>query len=50
MYHKKTGEIVFEDANGQWWIQEYSDFDPARSGDTEWIPIVATQIEKPDGF
>lgn len=47
MYHKKTGEVVFEDVNGQWWGVEYNSYDPMRSGDTEWEPVVATKIQTP---
>lgn len=47
MYHKKTGEIVFEDANGQWWTFEYNSYDPSRSADTEWEPVIATKIDQP---
>lgn len=47
MYHKKTGEVVFEDANGQWWIQEYNSYDPSRCADTIWEPVVATKIDNP---
>lgn len=50
MYHKKTGEIIFEDVNGDWFMQEYSDYDPARSGDAEYMPVVVTKIEKPESI
>lgn len=49
MYHKRTGEIVFQDANGQWWQQEYQDFDLERGLGIEkdWQPVVATKIDPP---
>jgi len=50
MFHKKTGEIVFEDVNGQWWLQEYQyQFNDISVGNLgEWLPIVATKIEPPE--
>lgn len=50
MYHKKTGEIVFEDVDGQWWEQQYQDYIPEKGlgNESDWQPVVATQIEKPE--
>lgn len=48
MFHKSTGEIVFEDVNGDWFMQEYNDYNPITSTEDEWMPVVATKIEKPN--
>jgi len=47
MFHKKTGEIIFEDINGQWWVQEYQFNDISVGNQGEWLPVVVTKIEKP---
>ncbi len=45
MFHSGTGEVVFEDANGQWWrIESYN---PEVGTAYEWMPTVATKIDKP---
>ncbi len=48
MFHKPTGEIVFEDANGQWWQQE--SWNPEIGTATEWMPIIASKIDKPENL
>ena len=46
MYHTDTGEVVFEDAAGQWWQQE--SYNPEVGTAMEWMPVVATKIDKPE--
>ena len=46
MFHTKTGEIIFEDINGQWWTQEYQNYGPYEGDD--WYPVVVTKIDNPE--
>lgn len=46
MYHTNSGEIVFEDAQSQWWKLE--SFNPEVGSVTHWEPVVATKTDKPE--
>jgi len=48
MFHNKTGEVIFEDIEGKWYRFDYYSFDPMRSVEAEWEPVVASKIEKPE--
>lgn len=46
MFHTDSGEIVFEDAQGQWWRVE--SWNPEIGTNEPWTPTVATKIDKPE--
>lgn len=47
MYHSKTGEIVFEDVNDDWWQLEHNFTDISVGNQGSWEPVVATKIDRP---
>ena len=47
MYHKKTGEVIMQDVEGNWFMQEYQEYEPMAGIGTEWQPVIVSKIEDP---